>query len=269
MKVTDILTESLAPVVVRGIDNVPATFASAVNRLINNSDALVLDDGSDYSADRIILQFGGNLPRRPNQINVTSRFLNKSRQDAALSGVVDTIKTYEDNLEIAGDYIAKQKAGHKQQGQLINQEPEDKTDYIFQPLVEIINEFRVVVYYMNGEYHVSGVYKKTGSNASFQSITGAAAEPMIEIAIKATEAIEYGVGGVDVAIVAAKDGEHISESFIGKAASLGGKLAGKFNNINSLINDNHLVVLEVNRLPSMANPMIAQDLVSSFHRNKQ
>lgn len=179
-----------------------------------------------------------------------------------LKNVVPTIKTYTSALEIDGDYIAKKKIGQRQAGQTINVEPENVEDYVFQPLLDIKSEYRVVVFFMNGEYTVSGVYKKTGSNMSFQSITsGDVYDTAVELAIKATERLGYGLSGVDIALVENNADKIISETLLGRSVSAVGRLMGRF--ADSTIDDNEImVVLECNTMPSMSNPMILTDMLT-------
>lgn len=254
------------PVIVKGIENVPATFADTVKTLVDRSAQLELyRDGMD-TTNRIVLQFGGNLPREKNTVVVTSRYFNKERQAQMLDGVVPTINTYTNPDEIDGSFIAKLKTGHKQIGQKIDELPDNPEDYVFQPLVRIAAEFRVVVFWMNGSYHVSGVYQKSGSNVSLQSITGPAAKILGDVAVKATDGLGYGFSGVDVAVVDVQHAKHVKESVLGAFASGLGKIAGSFSDVDELLRRHKVAVLEVNRLPSMANPMIAHDLLKSIYR---
>lgn len=262
---------SQQPIIVKGLENVPATFSSTVRALVKHSNELE-EYTNQNTNGRIVLQFGGDLPSKDNMVVVTSRFYNKAAQSQMLQGVVNTVRTFRSSTEAKhgnGNFIAKRLVGHRQQGQLINQEPDNAGDYVFQPLVTIKSEYRVVVYFMNGSYHVAGVYRKTGSNMSFQSITGSAAYTIGEIAIAATDALGYGFSGVDVAIVEQSDAAnvHINESVLGGVASLVGKVAGKLSDTDDQLQSHIPVVLEVNRLPSMANPMIAFDLIKSIRKN--
>jgi hypothetical protein len=267
MRISEVRGAAPQPVVVKGLENVPVAFSETVKTLVDRAPQLeAYREGMDLTG-RIVLQFGGNLPSAKNLVVVTSRYLNKARQAQELEGVVPTIATYEHPDDIAGEYIAKMKTGHKQIGQKINAMPDNPEDYVFQPLVNIVAEFRVVVFYMNGKYHVSGVYKKTGSNMSLQSITGSAADELGKVAVKATEALGYGFSGVDVAVVDAGHGAHVRESVLGSLASAAGRVAGSFSNVEDLIRQHKVAVLEVNKLPSMANPMIAHDLIKNLYKH--
>jgi hypothetical protein len=260
------IVSSRSPVVVKGIENIPATFSQTVQTLVDRSPQLELFHDDMDLTNRIVLQFGGGFPSEKNKVVVTSKFYNKERQAQMLDGVVPTINTYTHPDEIGGEYIAKMKSGHKQIGQKVNELPDNPEDYVFQPLVKIVAEYRVVVFWMNGSYHVSGVYQKTGSNMSLQSITGRAAEQLGDVAIRATESLQYGFSGVDIAVVSSEHAVHIKESLIGTVASGLGRIAGSFSDVESLLRENKVAVLEVNKLPSMANPMIAHDLLKSLYK---
>ena len=158
-------------------------------------------------------------------------------------------------------------------GQLINQIPDNPDDYIYQRLVQIVMEFRVICYYMNGEYHVSGVYKKSGSNASFSQVsqTDKVGSMAVSMAKKATKELGYGFSGCDIAIVNASDADielGINESMVGKLSSKLTKIAGNMTDYESFLEDNYMVVLECNSFPSMGNPVIAYDLLQDMQKNR-
>ena len=257
---TTLLKEDIAFV---NTEKAPSSFRSQLSRLVSRIPNVKI---GEHSSDDIVFSFGrtGTLPTKRNTVYVGNVFYPKDKQMERLKNVVPTIATFKRAADIDGEFIAKRKTGHKQMGQLVNVEPDDADDYVFQPLLDIKSEYRVVTFYMNGEYHVSGVYKKSGSNAAFQSITGGKIyETASELAVKACERLGYGLSGVDIALV--ENNEHIiSEALgvtVGKGVSAIGKLMGKF--ASSAIAENEvLVVLECNTMPSMSNPMILVDLIS-------
>ena len=190
-----------------------------------------------------------------------------------MKGKVNTIKTYTTALRVNMDkFIAKKNVGEKQQGQLINRLPENPEDYIFQNLVDIVAEFRVLVYYINNEYFVSGIYKKVGSNVSIAQIpqTSRLGKIVKDMAIKSTELMGYGFGGVDIAVVNAENLKDLklSESVIGTIASNATKLIGKMSDTDKLLDENYVVVLEVNTMPSMSSPVILSDLLQSMNKTR-
>lgn len=268
------LTNLFESILIKNMERASASFRTEIIKMIHASGTLDFhDDRNFYPPNQIIIEFGRNtLPSKPNLVYVGNKYYDKVQQYAKLKNKVNTLKTYTDAIHVnVNRMIAKKKNGHKQQGQLINELPTTPEDYIFQHLVEIQAEFRVIVYYMNGEYHVSGIYKKTGSNVSVSQISAASGigKVVAETAIKATETLGYGLGGVDVAIV---DAHHINdlilgESIIGFSASKATKLVGKIKNLDHLLNDAHAVVLEVNSYPSMSNKAIGYDLLRSIEMN--
>jgi len=256
--------------VFQNVDRVPSQFKKVIDNIVKKVGAKI-DDGEDTLAHNdIIISFGNSsLPTQPNTVNIGGKFENKTSQYNKFKENVPTIKTFTSVVDdIAGNYIAKQKAGQRQVGQMYNELPDNPEDYIFQPKVNIKEEFRVIVYNMNRRYYVSGIYRKTGSNMSLSSVSvkSSAGKKLAKMAIKATDLLGYGFSGVDLAIVSASDSQHVNES-IGFIASATGKAMGSINNFNTLINNNYLVVLEANSFPSMTNPMIAHDLIASMESN--
>lgn len=247
------------------VEDAPESFQKLIYGTAKSSKLIKIDD---YEDGDIKVLFGRRegLPTELNTIFIGNKFFNKEKQYNILKEYVPTIKTYPNTVELQGDFIAKKKTGHKQDGQKVNEIPDNSDDYVYQPLLDIKAEYRIVVYYMNGDYHVSGIYKKTGKNASFQSITGGSIQSLAsDISIAATQALGYGLSGVDVAIVEKNDG--INES-VGDILSNLGKVAGKFGK-QGLNDDEHLVVIECNTLPSMSNPMIMHDTITSIFKNKR
>lgn len=262
----NIISESLnEDVSFVNIDNAPITFKNDVVGLIKRQSTFHASDSVDEKDINIVFGRQEGLPKTKNTIFVGNKFLSKDKQYEMVKNIVPTIKTF-DSSDDLDNFIAKKKSGHKQQGQLINQQPDDSSDYVFQPKLEIIAEYRVVVYYMNGSYHVSGVYKKMGSNASMQSITsGVIYDTAASMAMKSTKVLGYGLSGVDVAIVTRDD--NINES-MGDMFSAAGKTLGKFS--KSFINDDEIMVfLEANTMPSMSNPMILNDILKNAMKNKE
>lgn len=227
-------------------------------------------DEESIAYDDVVISFGNkSLPTEPNTVNIGGRYENKTSQYNKFKDNIPTIKTFSTVVDdIADDYIAKQNTGQKQVGQLYNQLPDNPDEYIFQPRVNIKEEFRVIVYNMNRRYYVSGIYRKSGSNASLVSVStkSSAGKKLAKMAIRATDLLGYGFSGVDLAIVNASDSNKIDES-LGFIASATGKAMGSINNFDKLINNNYLVVLEANSFPSMTNPMIAYDLIDSMESN--
>ena len=251
------LTESSVnefKIVLSRVELAPKNFQPSIQRLISSSK--FIETGDNAGPNQVLVIFGrqSSLPTKKNTIYVGNKYYNKEQQYNILKNVVPLPFTTTNPNELKGEFVAKQKTGHKQKGQLINQLPDNPEDYIFQKKIELKSEYRVVVFYMNGKYHVSGVYKKTGSNLSFISITsGQIHDKCIDIAISACENLGYGTSGVDLAITTSELGEGVG----GIASSLG-KLAGKFQgkSINGQV-----VFLEANTLPSMANPMLLNDFL--------
>jgi hypothetical protein len=254
---------------IENLDRAPTTFKQAINTLVTRDSELFVDEDPRSSSD-VVISFGNsNLPTSRNRIHIGGKFHNKESQYQLLRDIVPTIKTYTDSLEVAGErFIAKKKAGYKQQGQLIDELPDDDSDYVFQPLVDIMEEYRVITYFMNGDYHVAGIYKKSGSNVSYKSINinSPAGRKISDMAMNATEALGYGFSGADVAIVSNRNKEslNVNESVTGFIASKTMRAFGSLDNTESLLRDNYLVVIEVNSMPSMANVGIYFDLKTSI-----
>lgn len=270
------LKELTEAVFVQNIKKAPPRFHKDIMRMATRNRQMYIDDGLiEPSNDDVIIRFGENrLPSDKNTIHIGNKYLDKERQYSALKGVVNTIKTFTNVVDLkTKEFIAKKKKGEKQQGQLKNEIPKNPEDYIYQGYVQILAEFRVIVYFMNGDYHVSGIYKKSGSNVSFQSIntTSGVGKELTKIAIKATTRLGYGLGGCDIAIVSAENLENLvlSESFVGKLSSKGMKKLGSMIKMDDLLNEHYPVILEVNAMPSMGNPAILQDLVQSIMQNRQ
>lgn len=205
---------------------------------------------------------GSGLPTTPNLVCVQTNYHGKDEQYRLLKGKVPVIPTYRDPGSIDGEFIAKRIHGQKQQGQMFNQIPNNYREYVFQPKIEILKEYRVVVFYMNNEFHVSGIYQKTGSNLSFISITsGQIYDTSVEIATTACRVLGYGFSGVDIAQTSAQ----FQENIVGSTASKFGKLMGKMQSSKPVGN---FVFFEANTLPSLANPMIANDLLKKMIEKK-
>lgn len=269
MKIRNLLEQF----VVKDVDKAPTRFRKGLRMLMSKHSGIIseYDPRSEYDEGDVHLVFGANgLPTEENTVHIGNKFENKTRQYAKMKGKVNTIKTYTTAIRVNMDkFIAKRNMGERQQGQLINQLPDDPEDYIFQNLVDIVAEFRVLVYYMNGEYHVSGIYKKTGSNVSIAQIpqTGKLGSMVADMAKKSTEIMGYGLGGVDIAVVSGANAKDVAlgESVIGKIASGATKMIGKISNLDDLTEDNYVVVLEVNSFPSTSNPAILNDLLQSMN----
>jgi len=269
------LSNLFESIVVKGANKASSQFKQVLNKMINSSGGLELfDEDTFYPPDSVYIEFGKNtLPPADNTVYIGNKYYDKNQQYNKLKGKVNTLKTYTDAIEVSVDrMIAKKKSGHKQSGQLINELPDNPEDYIFQHLVEIQAEFRVITYYMNGRYHISGIYKKTGSNVSISQIShnSGIGKVIAETAIKATARLGYGLGGCDIAVV---DASHLNdlvlgESLMGFTASKATKLIGKIRNHDELLNNSHVVVLEVNSYPSMSNKAISHDLLRSIELNK-
>ena len=245
----------------------PQQFQKMINTIANRLDAKDFKD-VEITDEDVVIRFGEpSLPSEHNTVHIGGKFLNKASQSRMLKGVVPTITTYNDYIDILGDkFLAKKKSGQKQIGQLDGVRPEDATDYIFQPKVKIVKEFRIVVFYINGRYHVSGIYEKTGSNASFRSIPLKKGDEIVQMSIAATKALKYGFAGVDLAIVHNKDALHIQESFMGKLASLAITDLGSTSDVLDAMEEHIPVILEVNSFPSMGNPAIAHDLLQAIQK---
>ena len=271
MKFSDVLLETMY---FRDIEKAPSKWRDDLHKLVDRHPTVQeYDPERQYSPMDTFVIFGkGNIPSEKNTVIVGNKYHDKKRQYAKLKGKVNTIETYTDALEVKGkEFIAKRNIGEKQKGQLINQLPDDPEAYIFQNLVKILAEFRVVTYYMNGEYHVSGIYKKSGSNVSVSQIstTSKLGVVLSKIAIKATKRLGYGLGGADIAIVGTKDlpsvvlGENVLGNITSKATRLVGRLDAQ-----ELFEGEYPVVLEVNSFPSMSNPAILFDLMKSIEKNR-
>lgn len=256
---------------IENLDRAPATFRAAIKQLVARDSDLKI--GEAMNPNDVSIVFGeGTLPRTKNTINIGGKFLNKERQYNILKGKVSTIQTYTDAVSMAGkEFIAKMKSGYKQQGQLINELPDVEDDYVFQPLVDILSEYRVIVYFMNNKYHVSGIYKKTGSNISIKSINPntTVGKKISEMAIKATEELGYSFGGADLAVVSNKNKDvlNINESIGGFLTSMAIRDIGSSRGEERVLMNNYLTVLEVNTMPSMSNPAIFYDLKASMQKN--
>lgn len=270
------LQELTETIVFQNVDRAPRTFIPYISKMADRvKDIGIYDSSKIYGHDTVFIRFGrtASLPTQKNTIYVGNEYYNKAEQYDILGDRVPTIVTFEDTIDVFGkEFIAKHKEGWKQQGQLINQYPsEDTNDYIYQPLVEVHKEYRVVTYYMNGKYHVSGIYKKMGSNVSISSIstTSALGRELSKLAIKSTSLLGYGVGGVDLGIVSGNDDviRKVNESVLGKLTSLAGKAIGSLDTLSELGYEKFMVVFEVNSMPSMSNPMIIQDFMDSARKN--
>jgi hypothetical protein len=271
MKLSQLINEGFY---FKNIDKAPSQWKQKILTLIGKHPELdEYIEGAPYSPVDTFIVFGrSGLPSEMNTVSVGNKFYDKKSQFRKLKGKVNTIRTYTDQLKVQGkEFIAKRNIGQRQQGQLINQLPDNPEDYIFQNLVEIIMEFRVIVYYMNGKYHVSGIYKKSGSNVSVSQIDqGSALGKVIsQIAIKSTKILDYGLSGVDIAVVGSENAEDLilGENIVGSITSKATKLFGKLN-IQELLDGQFPVVLEVNSFPSMDNPAIFWDLLKSIESNR-
>lgn len=217
---------------------------------------------------QVEVRFGkGSLPMEQNKIVVGNKYYSKESQYNLLKDKVPMLPTVGHPDELKGEFIAKKKNSQRQQGQMVNKVPDNPSEYIFQPLVDILSEYRVICYWMNGEYHISGVYEKFGSNASLTSITsGQIYDQVTKVAKEATKILGYGVGGVDIIMTKSK----VHESIGNIAYSLGGVMskAGKLKGAMSKKGvQGSIYLLEVNTLPSLSNPMILYDLVKSIRSN--
>ena len=261
------LTESIdeAPAVSFNDTEQVGTFQKTIQAMANKNP--IIDLNNPDSEIQIYFGRRAGLPSTPNTIYVGNKYHNKTQQYQAVNGKVPTISTFSSPDEIDGEFIAKKINGYKQDGQLINQMPENPDEYIFQPLLDIVKEYRIIVYYMNGKFHVAGMYEKTGSNMSFKSITsGNIFGGSQNLAVKACEILGYGLSGLDVAVVKRHSG--VNESITGNIASGAGRLYGKLSN-NNIKDDQQLVFIEANTYPSMANPMISRDILKHILQNKK
>lgn len=206
---------------------------------------------------KVVLGRGAGLPTEINTVYVGNRYHGKDEQYRLLRGVVPLVPTFHGPDDIEGEFIAKKIHGQQQKGQLINQIPDNPGEYIFQPKIDIIKEYRVVTFYMNGEFHVSGVYQKMGSNMSVTSITnGQVYDSCVAIAKKACEKLKYGASGVDIA----QTSYNVQEN-VGGIVSKFGKVMG---NLQQKTPQGKFVFFEANTLPSMANPMILHDVIKKI-----
>lgn len=200
------------------------------------------------SNDILLSYKKAGLPTNKNEIHIQNKYYNKIEQyNIFRNEAINTVKTYKDHTMAGSSFIAKRRTGSKQKGQLINEIPERPEEYIFQPLVDIKKEYRAIIYYMNGKYHCSGIYEKIGSNLSIFKLddNSNTAKGVKIMALKATKALGYGFGGVDIAIV---------------------KNEEVLNLNNRSFPD--VVVLEVNTMPSLHNPRILLDFVTDANRNR-
>ena len=260
------LTEAF---ILRDLEMVPVQFQRALNRLAEKIDAKNYDDVKEIKSNDVVIRFGkGTLPRERNTVHIGGKYYNKARQYEMLAGVVPTIETYEEYIEDLGDsFIAKKKNGQKQQGQLDSILPDDTTDYIFQPKVNIVKEYRVNIFYMNGSYHISGVYEKIGSNVSLKNVVELPESKILKkLAYAATKKLGYPFAGVDIALVNEEDAEFVVESVVGKMSSFFGKKMASIGSLKDILQETVPVVLEVNSYPSMANPMIAYDMFAAIEK---
>ena len=247
-------------VILSNVSEAPAQFQTYIYKLAERSNSFEIGDTA--LKGQAMIKFGkrSSISEAENTIYFGNRYYNKQSQYNMLKGIVPTIPTYNSSDDVTGPFIAKLKGGQKQQGQLVNKMPENPDEYIFQPLLNIMSEYRVVVYFMNGDYHISGVYKKTGSNASMTSITsGEVYNVCKNIAIAAVKELGYGASGVDIAI----SKNEVSESIGGVLSGLG-KLSGKITKGKI---EGNVYFLEANTMPSVSNPMILHDLVKSIKSN--
>ena len=247
-------------IILANVHEAPAQFQNYIYKLADRSN--VFEIGDTVLKGQAMIKFGrrSSISDVENTIHFGNAYYNKQSQYNMLKGIVPTVPTYDSSDDISGSFIAKKKSGQKQQGQVVNKVPENPEEYVFQPYLDILSEYRVVVYYMNGSYHVSGVYKKLGSNASMTSITsGEIYNVCTNIAIAAIKELGYGASGVDVAISKTE----VSES-VGSVLSGIGKLSGKITRGKI---EGNVYFLEANTMPSVSNPMILHDLVKSIKSN--
>ena len=261
--------------IVRNLEKAPSQFKTDIKKLINRHNVIQeFDPNADYTTDEVFIEFArGGLSSDDNTVVIGNKFHDKKSQYSKLKNKVNTIKTYTDALRVAGkEFIAKKNIGQRQQGQLINELPDNPEEYIFQNLIDIVAEFRVIVYYMNGQYQVSGIYKKTGSNVSISQIPSDSGlgKVISKMAIKATRILGYGFGGVDIAVVGAGEIENIvmAESVLGSITSKATKALGRIQNMDELLDNHYPVILEVNSMPSMSNPAILHDLLKSLEKTR-
>lgn len=248
-------------IILSNVEEAPTQFRNYIYKLADRSNSFEI--GESVEKGQAMIKFGrrSSISEVENTIHFGNVYYNKQSQYNMLKGIVPTVPTFDSSDDVTGPFIAKRKGGQRQQGQLVNKVPENPEEYIFQPLLDIMSEYRVVVYYMNGDYHVSGIYKKTGSNASITSITsGEVYNVCKNIAIAAIKELGYGASGVDIAISKTE----VSESAIGGVLSGLGKLSGKITRGKI---EGNVYFLEANTMPSVSNPMILHDLVKSIKSN--
>ena len=226
------------------MDKIPFTELAKIFNVVGD-----YKEGEETHNDIVLFYRKKGLPKRRNEIYIQNKYYDKEQQyELFKKEFVNTVKTYNEQQNVNGKFIAKMKTGQRQKGQLINQTPEHPEEYIFQPLVDIKKEYRVIVYYMSGKYHVSGIYEKIGSNISLFKVDENSKEGkgISIIAKKATRVLGYGFGGVDIAIVEPDE--------------------NKVNVRNTTYPN--IVVLEVNTLPSLKNPRILIDFVQDANKNR-
>lgn len=235
------------------IDRMPLVKLSNLINVIEFYDSSKHYNPSKY----VIVKYRApGLPEAKNTIHVQNKLLNKEEQAEAFKGKVKTVKTFLSAPENKR-FIAKMKSGWRQKGQMIDRIPENESDYIYQPFVNLIGEYRAVCYYINGDYVISGIYRKIGSNISLSSVKSGSRtyDILSDQAVRSMKALGYAFGGVDIAIVSVKNSEDVNESI--------------FSSEESNVSTNHVVTLEVNTLPSLTNPMIFTGLIKSILTNAQ
>lgn len=243
------------------LESAPSQFQGYLRNIINRNQIIHEDDFQEGFV-RVVFGRSGSLPSDKNTIYAGNKFYNKQSQYHMLSNEVPMIPTFSNPEDIEGSFIAKMKAGQKQVGQVFDEIPDNPEDYIFQPKISIDKEFRVLVYFMNGKYHVSGVYQKLGSNVSLKSIsTGRIFQEASEIALKSVSKLGYGISGVDIAITKTE----FRESIVGSLASTLGKAYGKLSKEDY---EGQMVLLECNSMPSLSNTMIITDFINSLKSNR-
>lgn len=251
--------------IITNFDKAPNT-ARPLQNLAKNHPLLEISE--EVLDGQVEASFGRNqeLPISKNKIVVGNKYYNKQSQYSILKGKVPLLPTFDSPDEVDGEFIAKKINSQKQQGQMINKVPDNPSEYIFQPLVKINSEYRVVVYFMNGDYHVSGVYEKFGSNMSFGSITsGQIHDYVTKVAIKAVKHLGYGLSGVDIVMTNTPISESAKTKF-GGIMSKAGRLKGALSKKRI---EGSIFLLECNTLPSLGNPMIMHDFITSVKKNKK
>ena len=257
----------ISKAVIKNRDKIPARFVKTLERIASLTPDVSFHDSSvKYPPSQRYISFG--VGNDKNTIHIGGRFLDKKSQYSKFKGKVNTLKTYTDTINLNLErMIAKKATGERQQGQMINKIPDNPDDYIFQNLVDIVAEYRVIVYKLNGEFFVSGIYEKSGSNVSIKQIpkNNKVGKVISEMAINATKLLGYSFGGVDIAIVRSSNASDVvlGESIIGGLSSTATKLLGKLSD-DKILDENIPVILEVNSFPSLANPAILHDLLASL-----